>query len=102
MWKVWLNKGTITKQTEIRMYDACIKVILTYKLSCLAVPDYQLQLLDSTHRKHLRKLLGVFYPKTISNKQLYKETQSLPLQVDITKFRLSLVGHILRSFKNLL
>jgi len=97
LWKVWLNKPHITVHTKIRMYNACIKPILTYNLSCLAVPDHLLQLLNSTHRKHLRKLIGVFYPKTISNLNLYKETHSCPIQVEITKSRLTLLGHILRT-----
>ena len=97
LWKVWLNKPHITLHTKLRMYNATIKPVLTYNLSCLAVPDYQLQLLNSAPRKQLRKLLGIFYPRTISNARLYKVTQSQPLQVDITSSRLTLLGHILRS-----
>ena len=29
-------------------------------------------------------VLGIFHPRTISNAKLHKETQSKPLQVDIT------------------
>jgi len=82
LWKVWLNKKNITVATKIRMYNACIKPILTYNLSCLAVPEYLLQLLNSTHRRQLRKLLGIFYPKTISNANLYKKTHSQPIQIE--------------------
>ena len=79
------------------MYNAIIKPILTYNLSSLAVPNHIFQLLNSAHRKQLRRLLGIFYPKTITNSKLYQRTNSQPIQIDVAQLRLSLFGHILRS-----
>ena len=97
LWKVWLSRSYITTKTKVKMYNATIKPILTYNLSSLAVPDHIFELLNSAHRKQLRRLLGIFYPKTISNRKLYHLTDSQPIQVEITQHRLRLLGHILRA-----
>ncbi len=52
------------------------------------------------HRRHLRRLLGVFHPEHISNAKLYKLCQEEPVSKYIKTARWRLLGHILRLPKD--
>jgi hypothetical protein len=53
--------------------------------------------LDACHRRQLRRILNLFYPNTIHNKQLYNKTNSAPVSLIALEQRWKLFGHILRS-----
>ena len=57
MWKIWLSNKQIALATRIRLYNACVKSVLTYNLAALGLTNRQANLLDTTHRKQLRKIL---------------------------------------------
>jgi hypothetical protein len=97
MWKIWLKNRTIKLKTRIRLYNACNKSIMTYNLAALGATASQTKILDTAHRRHLRRILRVYYPLHISNKNLYKVCTSHEVTKDITKHRWRLFGHILRS-----
>eukprot|EP01034_Spumella_vulgaris_P022573 gene22573-28706_t len=97
MWKIWLQNRTIKLKTRIRLYNACVKSILMYNLAALGATATQTKILDTAHRRHLRRILRIYYPKHISNNNLYKITDSRPITTDIVKHRWRLFGHILRS-----
>jgi hypothetical protein len=97
MWKIWLKNRTIKLKTRMRLYNACNKSILTYNLAALGATTTQTKVLDTAHRRHLRRILRVYYPRHISNKNTYKLTESHEITTDITKHRWRLFGHILRS-----
>jgi hypothetical protein len=101
-WKIWGGKSKwITLETKLRMYNSFIKPILTYNIAALAVTTNQAFALDSTHRRHLRHMLRIYYPNTITNKQLYNRTQSHPISHDLLPLRWQLFGHILRQDKTI-
>ena len=52
--------------------------------------------LDSFHRKCLLKILGIFWPNTISNKRLYRVTSTSLISLEIKKRRWKWIGHLLR------
>ena len=52
--------------------------------------------MNSFHRRQLRKVLGVKYPTIMRNKAVYKQSNTRPISVDITRARWKLFGHILR------
>ena len=52
--------------------------------------------IDAFHRKQLKRVIGIYYPNRISNKELYKKTNSIPLSVEIAGARWRMLGHILR------
>ena len=53
--------------------------------------------LDVFHRRHLRQVLRVKWPRKISNKKLYKACGvEEPLSVKVGRLRWSLFGHVLR------
>jgi hypothetical protein len=98
-WNTWLNKEYIPLQTKIRLYNACIKPILTYNLSCLGAPYSALRPLATIHRTHLRRMTGINYPKIITNAHLHKITHTHHILLDITQARWALLGHLLRRSK---
>jgi hypothetical protein len=71
MWKVWLNSKYIKLDTRIRLYNACIKPIMTYNMGASGATDSKLETMDRAHRRQLRQVLGVYYPNHISSKNLY-------------------------------
>ena len=52
--------------------------------------------LNVFHRGHLRRILGIRWPKVISNEELYKLCDSKPLNETVKRFRWQLFGHCLR------
>ena len=56
--------------------------------------------IDSFHRRQLRRVLGVKYPTTMSNKAVYRLSKARPLSVEITKSRWKMFGHVLRMNEN--
>jgi hypothetical protein len=79
------------------MYNACIKSILTYNTSCMATTQAAMEKLNTTHRKHLRRLLNIYYPVHITNIELYKFTKQHTISIQITETRWKLFSHILRQ-----
>ena len=96
MYRIWLNKGPITKQTKIYLYKMFVTSTLLYNTSCLGMSDKQLKPFDSTHRKQLRTIMNIRYPITMTNTVLYKNSKSRPIHIEISKQRWKLLGHILR------
>jgi hypothetical protein len=95
--KLWLSKKHITPKSKIRMYNACIKPILTYNTSCMATTQAVMEKMNSIHRKHLRHLLNIFYPVHITNTELYRVTKQQTISIQLTEARWKLFGHILRQ-----
>ncbi len=52
--------------------------------------------LDAFHRRQLRYALGIYYPKKISNAELYRRTRVRPWSVVVKERRLRFLGHVLR------
>ena len=72
------------------------KIVLTYNSSAWALNKNIEAKIDAFHRKPLKRVIGICYPNRISNKELYKRTNSIPLSVEIVGARWRMLGHILR------
>ena len=98
--KLWCQgpkRSQITEERKLRLYDSLVVSVLLYNCCCWAVPQKVLEAVDIVHRKHLRRLLNIFWPSTISNEALYTRTQTTPLSKRIEKARWTMLGHVLRS-----
>ena len=74
------------------MCYCCVECLQTWdSLSC-PLP----KTVDSFHRRLLRVIINVRYPKIITNEKLYTLTKEPPISETIRKRRLALLGHILR------
>ena len=74
--------------------------VILYNCSSWAATKEVLNKLDVCHRKHLRQLLKIKYPTTITNIKLYEKCNSTPLSLRVKKSRWRMFGHILRSPEN--
>ena len=81
---------------KVRVYNFYVKPVLTYNSSAWTVNKNVEAKIDAFHRKQLKRMIGIYYPNRISNKELYKTTNSIPLLVEIAGARWRMLGHILR------
>ena len=86
----------ISTQHRVRLYKTYIEPVLLYNSETWSLTSKQEESLDSFHRRLLRIVMNIRYPKIISSKKLYNITKETPLSTKIKKRRLALLGHILR------
>ena len=80
------------------LYDTLVASVMLYNSNSWAAPAVVLEKLDITHRKHLRRILNIYWPKgVISNIELYKRCNTVKLSDRVSKYRWTMFGHILRS-----
>ncbi len=95
-WKIWFRRKFISEKTRLRIYNAYVLPILLYNCGTWGLTTSCMSKLESFHRKHLRLILGIHWPNTISNKALYKRCDTEPLRFIIMDRRWRLFGHIMR------
>ena len=78
------------------MYNSYVKPVFTYNSSAWAGNKNVEAKIDVFHRKQLTRLMVIYYPSRISDKELYKRTNSIPLSVEIAGARWRILGHFLR------
>ncbi|RMX61983.1 hypothetical protein DD238_007970 [Peronospora effusa] len=59
--------------------------ILLYNCGTWALNDFVLHSIETFSSQHLRKVIGVRYPATISNAKLYARTETQPLQCHLLR-----------------
>ena len=98
--KAWLN-SKITLEKKLKVYQAQVVSVIMYNSSCWAAPKNVLEKLDACHRKHLRQILNIWWPKSmISNKALYARCNVTSLSAKAEFSRWKMLGHVLRSEEN--
>ena len=98
---VWIKGNKLKTSTKIKLYKSLVKSILLYNCGTWALTLTEEERLNAYHRKQLKKILNIRYPKKITNKSLYKICQEKPLSLQILSARWSLFGHILRRDKDI-
>ena len=95
--KCWLKGPKIPLQTKLRLYDSLVVSVMLYNCNSWAVPNAALEKLDTTHRRHLRRILNVYWPRgKIRNDELYKKClDPVKLSDRVKKMRWTMLGHIL-------
>ena len=78
-----------------------MKSILLYNCGTWAVTLTEKGRLNAYHRKHLKKILNIRYPKKIANKSLSTICHEKPLSLQILSALWSLFGPILRRDKDI-
>ena len=96
MTRIWLNRWRVKVKTKIRLYNACVKSILLENIAAVAVTEKNMETLSAFHRRQLRFLLGVFYPRIITNEELYRITGTYDIRIDVINCRWKYLGHVLR------
>ena len=77
------------------MHSNALSVLL-YGSQSWRVNKHDMHKLDVFQTKCLRRICNIFRPNKISNYDLYRRTNSLPISCQIQKYRMRWLGHILR------
>ena len=96
LWRFWKKEYGLTIKTKVRLYNAFIKPILLYNCATWALTKTQLRGIESFNRRLLRRVLGVYFPDHISCKEVYRQSQTHPLEKSIRRQRWRMFGKILR------
>ena len=78
-----------------------MKSILLYNCRTWALTLTDEKKLNANHRKQLKKILNIRYPKKITNNSFCRISQEKSLSLQILSARWSLFGHILRRDKDI-
>lgn len=83
-------------RTKLHLYSSLVKSVLFYGSECWRMTDSNLQKTEVFHINCLRKILRIFFPKVITNEELYNRSMSEPIRNIIRRRRLKWLGHVLR------
>ena len=67
---VW-KSSEYSIETKLRLYSSCVISTLLYGSECWRMTSSHLNQLSTFHTKNLRRILQIFWPKTISNQHLF-------------------------------
>ena len=81
---------------KVRVYKTYVEPILLYNSETWTLTPTLEKTVDSFHRRLLRVIINVRYPKIITNEKLCMLTKEPPISETIRKRWLALLGHILR------
>ena len=73
--KLWLRKKIIGRKLSLRLYQSLVVPILIYNMNSLAVTNDVWEKIDTTHRRHLRQIMGYTWKDKITNEKLYEECE---------------------------
>ena len=96
-YKIFLKNNSISTKARLRLYNALVKPHLMYNIVALPLKQTEKDKLNATHRVHLRRAIGNFFPATLHSEELYIKTDQQPIEVDIVYQRWIFFGHVLRQ-----
>ena len=80
----------------MRAYNAFVMPVLLYNGGTWGVCKSVERKLESFHRTHLRRVMGIRWPYVISNKVLYDRCEAESIGFTLRRLRWNLFGHVLR------
>ena len=98
--RLWLRGVKIPLKRKLVVYEAQVISVLLYNSSSWSAPKHVMEKLNVCQRKHLRKICNIYYPGVISNRELYRRCETVPITERVRKARWTLLGHILRMDDN--
>ena len=97
--KVW-NSSAVKIKTKLKIFNSNVKSILLYGSETWFLSTVLENKLQVFLNKCLRRILKIFWPRTISNKDLWDKTNQEPLSLQIKKKKFRWLGHTLRKPNN--
>ena len=94
--KVWLSAST-QKDTKIRIFSACMKLVLFYGCETCLVTSEIRRKIQAFVNQCLQYILSIWWPNIISNKDLWKMTDQEDINLEIRKRKFRWIGHTLRK-----
>ena len=94
--KVWDSK-IIKEKLKIRIFNSNVKSVLLYAAETWRMTKESLRKIQSFINKCLRRIVGVFWPDTISNVNLWERTSQARIEEELKKRKWTWIGHTLRK-----
>ena len=86
LWNIWRSSRIGTK-TTVKIFKSNVLGVLLYGAESWKVSQSVCHKIDVFQTRFLRRILKIFWPRTISNEELYHRTNTAPLSVDINRRR---------------
>ena len=80
----------------MRFFNSNVLSVLLKGCQSWRVNNNDMHKLGVFQTKCLRRICNIFWPNKISNEDLYRRTNSRPISCQIQKYRMRLLGHVLR------
>ena len=87
-----IARDKVKTNTNVKLYKAMLKSILTYNCGTWALSEKEEAKLDAFHRKQLKQIINIKYPVKITNKSLNKNAKrkaDLNITIQIGLFKRS-------------
>ncbi|CAH1266510.1 Hypp3401 [Branchiostoma lanceolatum] len=93
---IWRARN-ISVRTKLRILEANVKSVLLYGCETWGLTQLNIKKLQTFINSRLRFILGIWWPKKISNVELLDRTGQEPVEVTIRRRKWRWVGHTLRK-----
>ena len=93
---VWRSRALRTS-TKLRIFNTNVKSVLLYGSETWRETSTSMKSVQVFVNKCLRNILGIRWPDTISNVNLWRRTKQQPLDLTIRTRRWKWIGHTLRK-----
>ncbi|XP_065319087.1 uncharacterized protein LOC135927079 [Gordionus sp. m RMFG-2023] len=94
--KIWRSKK-ISVFTRLRLFNSTIIPILLYGSDIWEANKTDLRRIQSFINNCLRTINGIFYPRVISNSNLWRNASHTPINITLKKRRIQFLAHIIRN-----
>ena len=94
--EIW-SSGNISRRLKLQIFTSNVKSVLLYGCETWKVTKFVTNKLQVFINRCLRKICGIFYPDTISNDNLHKVTNQIPIAIEIGRRKWNWIGHTLRK-----
>jgi hypothetical protein len=93
---VWKSR-TLRTSTKIRIFNSNVKSVLLYGSETWRETSSTINSLQVFVNKCPRNIIGIRWPNTINNKELWKKTKQQPIETVIRTRNWKWIGHTLRK-----
>jgi hypothetical protein len=101
LWKIWHRElHTVSSKARVHLYNAIVKPTLLYNIQAIPLTETRMRKLEAVHRRHLRQLLKIFWPKRITVAKLYQLAETCSIRRDIWERKLKFLKHALQQPRN--
>jgi hypothetical protein len=96
---VW-SSSNINLHLKIKLFNACVKSVLLYGCETWFVTSKTTQKLQAFVDRCLPNILGIWWPRIITNQELWEKTGQSELDVEIKRRKYGWIRHTLRKSQN--
>lgn len=96
LFNVWRSKN-IKPITKLRIFNSNVKSILLYGSETWAITESIRKKLQTFVNRCFRRILRIYWPNVISNRELWERTNQQPIEIEIGRRKWSWLGHTLRK-----